>query len=66
VTLKGESIVYANIYFGEKEVYPINRNPILNEVQIEVPYSQPGKYKISARIAGQWLEVSDVFEVTVP
>ncbi|WP_164122732.1 MULTISPECIES: hypothetical protein [Sphingobacterium] len=66
VTLKGESINYANIYFGDKQVSPIGGNPLLKEVQIAVPYAQPGKYKISARIADKWLEVSDVFELIIP
>lgn len=66
VTLKGESINYATIYFGDRQVYPVGGNPLLKEVQIAVPYTQPGKYKISARIADKWLEVSDVFELIIP
>ncbi|GGH14558.1 hypothetical protein FAZ19_07360 [Sphingobacterium alkalisoli] len=67
VTLKGKSLAFATVFFGDTFVFAYRMNPSGDEVQIEVPrYAQPGKYKISAQVFAHWMQVDDVFEVVNP
>ncbi|WP_132771272.1 MULTISPECIES: hypothetical protein [Sphingobacterium] len=67
IRLKGKSIAFAMIYFGDNWVHASQVGNSHDEVIISLPFmTQPGKYKISARIGERWLQLSDAFEVTNP